>query len=316
VRATSSIHRVHPVGATGRQQETGNPGLAAPRLQLLAGAVGLLVVGAVLWWSGKALPPPTALDHQGVSAWVGTTDPIVAAFAVVRVVGLALVVWIALTGAAGALVHLSRLRRRRWLRRLVDRLSLPVVRRLVHGAAGVTLAAATLVPGTAGASTSVTTAVPDINRPDIATLVAIYPPERATAATVPIGPDRAVIIALDPAPGSAAPPPMPTPAPMLPPTTATPPAAKASTAAAPTIAPPPVTPALGLWRIEPGQHLWHVAEVTLVAAWGTAPSDDEIGRYLDVLIAANRDRLLVPTNPDLVFAGQELVVPLPPMPVR
>ena len=66
------------------------------------------------------------------------------------------------------------------------------------------------------------------------------------------------------------------------------------------------------WRIEAGDHLWAIAAETLADEWGHAPSDDEVLHYWDDLLVANRDRLVDPTNPDLVFPGQELV--LPPVP--
>jgi hypothetical protein len=254
-------------------------------LTLVAAIVGLGAVTALLWWSGNALPPPTTLDERGVAEWLGTTDPVVAAFALVRLAGLAAAAWIAMTGTASLLVHLSRLRRIRWLRRLVDRLCLPVVRRLVHGVAGVTLAAATLAPGAAGAVTAPTPPA----RVETAFLVAVEGPNGARE-PVPTA-DRARIVSLDPAPTAPAP--------------------AAPTPASPASAPPPSpAPAAGeTWEIRRGDHLWHVAEATLARRHGTAPTDAETAGYLAVLHQANRDRLLVPDDPDLVVAGQVMTLP-------
>lgn len=65
----------------------------------------------------------------------------------------------------------------------------------------------------------------------------------------------------------------------------------------------------GTWRIEPGDHLWRVAEQTLRTRTGRTPTDDETATYLTRLIAANHDVLVVADNPDLVFAGQVFVLP-------
>lgn len=67
-----------------------------------------------------------------------------------------------------------------------------------------------------------------------------------------------------------------------------------------TAATAPATP--GEWVIAPGQHLWHVAEATareLAPGAGTA----DVARYHRRLIAANLDRLPVPSDPDLVHPG-------------
>ncbi|MEZ5145456.1 MAG: hypothetical protein R2726_23525 [Acidimicrobiales bacterium] len=65
----------------------------------------------------------------------------------------------------------------------------------------------------------------------------------------------------------------------------------------------------GTWRIEPGDHLWHVAESTLQRVWGRVPSTRETASYLGLIIDANRPSLAVADNPDLVFAGQVFVLP-------
>jgi nucleoid-associated protein YgaU len=66
------------------------------------------------------------------------------------------------------------------------------------------------------------------------------------------------------------------------------------------------------WTIAPGDHLWHVATATLRTAWQRTPSNGEIAGYLDRLIDANRDRLAIRDDPDLVFPGQTFTLPAPP----
>ncbi len=63
------------------------------------------------------------------------------------------------------------------------------------------------------------------------------------------------------------------------------------------------------WTIKRGEHLWFVAETALTEQLGRAPSTAETTGYWQRLIDANRDRLVDPANPDLVFTGQELLLP-------
>jgi nucleoid-associated protein YgaU len=64
--------------------------------------------------------------------------------------------------------------------------------------------------------------------------------------------------------------------------------------------------------VRPGEHFWSIAAAHLSAAWGTKPELRQVGRYWRALVAANRDRLADPANPDLLFPGQRLR--LPPVP--
>ena len=66
------------------------------------------------------------------------------------------------------------------------------------------------------------------------------------------------------------------------------------------------------WNVQPGEHLWSVAETVLEQAWGRPASDAEIDPYWRALVELNRSRLADPSNPDLVYPGQVLAVPPPP----
>lgn len=61
-----------------------------------------------------------------------------------------------------------------------------------------------------------------------------------------------------------------------------------------------------------GDNFWKIAQATLTSAWGRPPSDGEISLYWRQLVAANRDRLAPPHDPDLIYPGQ--IFELPPVP--
>ena len=63
------------------------------------------------------------------------------------------------------------------------------------------------------------------------------------------------------------------------------------------------------WTIQRGDHLWGVAEATLARHLARSPTDAEITPYWSRLIETNRHRLIDPTNPDLVIAGQTFELP-------
>ena len=82
---------------------------------------------------------------------------------------------------------------------------------------------------------------------------------------------------------------------------------------APTPAPAPASaPAVRTHVVVPGEHFWSIAESVLHDAWGRNASVPEVTPYWRALVEANRDRLRDPHNADLVFPGQEFVVPAPP----
>lgn len=65
------------------------------------------------------------------------------------------------------------------------------------------------------------------------------------------------------------------------------------------------------WTVARGEHLWGIAAEVLTDHLGRPPTDGETARYWRVLIEANRSRLVVPDDPDLILPGQRLVVPAP-----
>lgn len=61
--------------------------------------------------------------------------------------------------------------------------------------------------------------------------------------------------------------------------------------------------------VQSGDHLWGVAERVLAAHHGNPVPDAEVVGYWQRLVEANRDRLADPDNPDLIYPGQEFVLP-------
>lgn len=210
---------------------------------LLAGSLAVLTVG------GPAAPP-AAPDQWG--QWLRATPPVDAAFALLRLSALAVGWYLAAATAVGLVLRLAPVPR---LAAAVDRVTVPMVRRVL---AGVGVA-------TVGLSTG-------------------------AAAQVPV-----------------------------PPTTSPPPAAESITmrrlppadqAPAPAQAPDP-DPAASVWTVRPGECFWSMADQVLHRAWGRAPTEQEIVPYWRKLIAANRNALADPANPDLVFPGQSFTIPVP-----
>jgi hypothetical protein len=72
------------------------------------------------------------------------------------------------------------------------------------------------------------------------------------------------------------------------------------------------TPDPDVWTVQPGDHFWHIAEVTVHRARGATVTDETIAAYWRALIAANSERLVVPGVADLIIPGQQFV--LPPVP--
>ena len=64
--------------------------------------------------------------------------------------------------------------------------------------------------------------------------------------------------------------------------------------------------------VRPGDSLWSIAREALTTARGTAANDAVVADYWREVVEHNRDELADPTNPDLIFPGQD--VRLPPIP--
>lgn len=87
------------------------------------------------------------------------------------------------------------------------------------------------------------------------------------------------------------------------------PTAPVTTPDAGPIAGPTVTPARAEYRVAAGDHLWGIAAQTMALTLGRSPTDVEIDPYWRSLIDLNRNRLIDPSNPDLIEIGQIFELP-------
>ncbi|MGI9120643.1 MAG: LysM peptidoglycan-binding domain-containing protein [Acidimicrobiales bacterium] len=273
--------------------------------------VGLLL-GVALGFAGVGgrLGPPSVIDPGSWGQWAGSRTPVEGAFAVLGLVAVVLA-WYLL--AVTALLAAGRLWGSARLVSLADVLTLPMARCLIDAGIGLSLAGTTIVGGSGGAP-----AVGVDGR-----LASRLPPVvLVSAATADHGGVGSDVLAADDVPAAdegdpqvdqvdpANPPPVMRRLPDGPLPSAGAPSVPlpGTEVAAPTAADEGVTQ----WEVRPGDHLWAVAARTLTTAWGTEPTDHEVVPYWRSLVAANRDHLADPANPDLVFPGQVVVVPAPP----
>ena len=269
---------------------------------LLAWTVFLGAALVVLHSVGGVVAPPPLADPGEWDGWLRARQPAAAAVAVARLVAIGLAWYLLAVTVAGAAARLLGTAR---LVRAVDALSVPLVRRLVSGAAGMSLAAGAFagtggvaVAGTGGvavaddrAASPAPAAVVMRRLPDEPTITVTSPP---TMRRLPDGPPPAGPAAATPATAAAGPP------------------AGTPTVAAAAAEPEAAPAAERTWTVRPGDHFWRVAEEVLAQAWPRPPGDREVDAYWRALVAANRPALRDPDNPDLLFAGQVIAVPPPP----
>ena len=263
-------------------------------------AAWLMVLGAAtvcLHLAGGALPSPPLVTPADWPAWAEGRDPVVVAFAVVRLPALAAAWYVLAVTGAGVALRLASAPR---LAALVDAVTVAPLRRVVATTVVVALSAGPLAgAGAAVAGASTSASVP---------AGALPAPPTSAAPPTPAAPD---------APGTGTPPVTVTmrrvvPAPASPPTSAPPP--NVGVAPAPTPSPPEALGAsspdtAATWTVRPGQCFWSIADRVLGRTWGRPPTDAEIVPYWHRLIEANRAQLSDPQNPDLVFAGQVFSLP-------
>ncbi|MEX0835535.1 MAG: hypothetical protein WD010_05560 [Nitriliruptor sp.] len=306
----------------------------------LLGWLASLGAGIVLFTAlgdGPLEAPPLGTPSAW-SAWAAERDAVTATIAILRLVVLALSWYLVAVTTVGLLARLTRAAR---LVAVADALSVPLVRQLLQGAIGLTLAAGVVasssgaVPAAAsrsgGPSTVTATAVAlereaegedggdDLTVPRMVALTSeddTVPADGAAARMVALDADDeatpaggaagARMIAVD---GESEP---------TPPTAAMV-AVDGTTARMVGLGPPgAAAPAAdegtttgAEHEVVAGEHLWSIAAEHLSAHLGRPAADDEVVPHWRRVIELNRDRLANPDDPDLIFPGQRLVLPDP-----
>jgi hypothetical protein len=266
---------------TREQDEAFAASTARSLIPLLTWLGALAAAIAILIMMGKnGLDTPSVLDPTAWPAWARGQDPLNAAFAMLRLVGLAGAWYLLGVTTIGMMARLLRWGR---LVDFADVLTVPWVRNLLQAALGVGLATAAVTSTTMGPGTL------DAN-PRVAVETPVH------GAVVPVS-----MLTSEPAMMRQLPPAV---------------TGEAPAGEAPAIlaeAPAGEAPAPGkAYEVQPGDHLWSIAERTLADAWGRAPTEDEVMPFLQQLVEMNRGGLVDPGNPDLILPGQTLTVPAPP----
>ena len=207
-------------------------------------------------------------------------DALVAVAAVASLAGLVLAWYLLATTA----VYLWAVRRRASsLAGLVRRLTLPAVRKIVEGAATVSITAS-VMSGT--------------------TLMAAGPALAQEAPVIVEGsPDAQPVEEFEDAPADGAEPADGTVVNYFP-----------AAAGWPAVEPTPDAwmPAVeedesSVYVVRPGDHFWSIAEEHLVAQLGRAVTEDEVCQYWSRLVDANRDTIQS-GDPNLIYPGEEIVL--------
>lgn len=285
------------------------------RLTVATGTAAAAAV--VLLRAGRRLPGPP-LDPRLLAVWASDLGTAAATFAVLRLLGLALVVYLAACfglAGVGAVLHVPG------LVRAADRLSFGAVTRLAATSAVSVLLSTTAMSG-AGATPG-PGATDNANGAASAVVMRLLAGDEAGSAT-----PTSTVTPADPAPV------------VMRLVTANGPVAQPALASA--LSPEPVLPGtlpadlettarrssgnqsgdeVRTYLVRPGDHLWSIAQqaltgdpaaITTGSGAGTTDVDDAATeRYWLRLIDANRSRLADPSNPDLLFAGQQLMLPTP-----
>lgn len=274
-----------------------------------------------------ALPTPPAQPLELVRWW-SAADPALAFGGVLRLVAFALCGWLLVVTAIelvatatgwSTLAHVAR-------RAAPAAWRILVLRPVTAG----TLAVPLLAPMT-GLSPTIAVAqqadATTADESDVPVVITMSVHDDGPAAPPPTTSSTAPTAASSTSTTTSAPPPTVVvtipedlhehPYPDVPPTTSAPvvtppPPVAADPGAAPPSAPSPAPapPASDqTYTVVPGDSFWRIAAVRVEAHLRRVPEPSEIATYWRALIAANEDRLAVPGNPDLIFPGDQLVLP-------
>lgn len=280
-------------------------GLAAPTASGPAGAArtGLWLwcggLAATLWLlqvaGGRALPAPP-LQAERWPGWLDQHGGAVAVVSLLRLLSLAGLWYLVALTVAGLLARWRRSPHQRTLDRLTPR----ALRGVLGGTNGLVTAAvltASVVPlavpraggANPGAEVAPLAVVPLRLAP--AEAQPPQPPPAAPGGRVAVTPDGPFLPGLPFPAGHAA---------------------SGGLAPRPDAAEPAPPEAPAAWVVEPGDHLWAIATQVVTEVHGHPVSDAVVADYWCELVEINRPRLVDPANPDLIYPGQELLVPAPP----
>lgn len=257
------------------------PTVTDPPLRRAVAAVAwiatLVATIVLLDWLGEGqLSTPPLLDRSALQRWLDGRDTVTVAFALVRLIGLVLAWYLLVVTVVGLVARVSRIPA---LVRVADLATIPAVRKVLGGLAGVGLTAS-------AASLMAASVLPD-QAPAHAEAVD-GSGGRVVLERLPDGSDVILRRLPDGQDGTAT--------------------MRVEQDAPSEHAPPAVQE----WTTEPGDHFWHIAEATLTDAWGRAPTDAEVTPFWTDVVEVNRAALDDPANPDLIFPGQVFRVPTPP----
>ncbi len=259
--------------------------------------------GALVWGSGSALPLPGSLELDAVEQWYAERSPAAASMAGLRVIAGLLVAWV----GVGVVVQLLAC----WvtsLRAVADLVAPPVLRGVASGAASLSLGLA-VVPGAIAGEEPGTAVLRPLDQEDgeVASPTTTTAEELGAVPAPPTAPTTGTPTTTPTEVTTTAPVPSTTEAPpsRLDPNPPAPPASPVPIEPDETVAPSPSE----AYEVRAGDHLWALAAEQVLDHLGRRPTDGEVARYWAVLVAANRDRLVDPSNSDLIYPGQQLVLP-------
>lgn len=260
---------------------------ADARIRLLAWCITLFGCLVLLHRIGHGvLATPPWREPSRWQSWLDDIGP-AAAFASIMRVGALVTAWyLAAVTMLGITVRIAHVRAGR---RILDRLTIAPLRRLLASWVATTTAAlAFTLP------LPVARAGPPSPAPAPRPIVLLQVVSTDSA------PPSVLLTVDDPLPGPqtiSTEPPTPTRLIQLAPHATSP----------PSVAPPRPLPATVI--VKPGDNFWSVARFLLSDDRGHPPEPTLLANYWRRLVDANRDRLVHADAPDLLFPGQELVVP-------
>ena len=280
VATRASAHRTTPPDSADPISTPDPAGRVVAVLRLVATLTALGVGQVILWRSGSVLPALPQVGADWAASWA-EAEPLAVAMSLLRVVALGLGTALIASTVMGAVARgcgAARLVVR------LDRWTPSGLCHLLDGALGAGLAASiglSALPAGADPSEPPVPVATSLRRlPDGSSTTTLrrlpddHPPADATLRRIPDG---------------QPPPQRPAPAP----------------------APAAATPREEEVVVRPGDSFWRLAERHETERLGRRPSEAEVGACWQTMIGANRHRLVVPGDPDLIFPGQVLIVPWP-----